>query len=77
MAAAYAVSVPGDRRIYRDLGLVESTALTLLMEASSLDGVLPRAGDTVTWNDTDYTVRDVDTLAPDGDPILHTLVVSV
>lgn len=66
-----AIQVSGDPQRYAALGLVLSTSPTLFftptaynLRAFTPDFVVP--GDIVTWNDTDFTVKDVKPIAPDG-----------
>jgi hypothetical protein len=63
-----AVRGRGDPDRYAALGLVESTAPTLVFIPTTY-GELPAPGDTTTWPATggsDYTVRDVTPFSPDG-----------
>lgn len=72
----YAIEVAGDPDTYKALSLVRSSAPALFFMPDTY-GSLPNVGDTVTWNSTAYTVRDVSPLAPDGTAIGATIVVSV
>lgn len=77
-----AIQVRGNGARYRELGLVLSTMPTLLftpsaypLRANTDEFVLP--GDTVSWNNIDYTVKDVDPVAPDGFVIVARIIVAV
>jgi hypothetical protein len=73
--AGSAVEVGGDPNVYAALELVQSEAPTLLFSSSTY-GALPALGASVTWGGAVYTVRSVDTVAPDGVAILATIVVA-
>lgn len=65
------VQVKGDPERYRALGLIESAAPTFLFTPDeyglrSFTEDFVQVGDQVTWNDRVFTVRDVQTIAPDG-----------
>jgi len=60
-----AVRTTGNAIKYRELGLIESEAPTLLFVPDTY-GETPQPGDTVIWNSLEYTAADVDPLAPDG-----------
>jgi len=70
-----AIQVKGDPRRYRALSLVMTEALTLLF-APTTYGETPAPGDAVTWASVVYTVRDVETNAPDGVTITARVIVS-
>lgn len=70
-----AIRTPGDPILYRELGLVEAEAPTLLWVPATY-GDTPEPGDTVTWNGLGYTVRHVDPLAPDGVVIQARVVIA-
>jgi hypothetical protein len=76
-----AIQVRGNAARYRELGLVLSTMPTLLttpsaypLRANTDEFVLP--GDTVSWNNITYTVKDVDAVAPDGFVIVARIIVA-
>lgn len=60
-----AMQVRPNYRRYKALGLALETVLTLFFVPTTY-GDVPLPGDTVVWGSTTYTVRDVETLAPDG-----------
>jgi hypothetical protein len=60
---------------YQALGLVLTDAITLLFTAEEY-GDHPEVGSTVEWASQTYTVRSVETLAPDGVTILSYLTCS-
>jgi len=75
-----AIQVRGDPRRYQALGLVLDTMPTLLfsptiygLRANGSEFVQP--GDRVSWANKDYTVKDVDPVAPDGVVIIARIVV--
>lgn len=70
-----AVRVRGNPIVYQRLGLVESEAPTLLF-APRTYGDTPAPGDSITWGQIQYTVRDVNPLAPDGVTIQAHLVIA-
>lgn len=77
-----AIQVRGDPRRYKALGLVLSTMPTLFFTptdyallANGTEFVQP--GDTVQWASKEYTVRDVDPIAPDGNVIAARIVIGV
>lgn len=55
------------------LGLVDNKTVTLLVAASGLT-ITPSTGMVMSWAGVDYSIDNVDTLAPDGTPILYTIV---
>ena len=57
--------VRGDQKRYKALGLVETAVRTLFFVPVAY-GEVPRPGDSVTWANKGYTVRDVVEIAPDG-----------
>jgi hypothetical protein len=69
-----AIQVKGDPQRYQAMGLILATMPTLLFTPTSY-GQVPKPGDAVTWSGVDYTVRDVDPLAPDGVVILARVVI--
>lgn len=60
---------------YQALGLVQSEAPTLFFVPDTY-GEIPPLGATVTWGGIDYTVKDVDPLAPAGVAIAASIVVA-
>lgn len=70
-----AVRVEGNPITYQRLGLVESEAPTLCFSPRTY-GETPAPGDKITWGQVQYTVRDVNPLAPDGVTILAHLVIA-
>lgn len=72
--AGVAMQVRGDAIRYRDLGLIEAEAPTLMWVPDTY-GDTPQPGDTLTWNSLGYTVADVYRLAPDGVTISTRLIV--
>jgi hypothetical protein len=73
--AGTAISVKGDREQYRDLGLVEAKALTLLFRPATF-GEKPPLGSCVTWAGVEYNVNDVLPLAPAGETLIARVIVS-
>lgn len=71
-----AVEIPGDPNTYQALSLVQSNPVTLLLAASGLT-ITPAPGMSFTWAGTAYTVRLVSPLAPDGTPVIYTVVGAV
>lgn len=71
-----AIRVPGDPKRYAALGLVESDAPTLQFVPTTY-GNTPEPGDTVTWANETYTVRDVEPVAPDGVTILARVIIEL
>lgn len=71
-----AVKVRGDVARYRELGLVLQTMPTLFFTPNTY-GDTPQVGDTLEWPEVGdiYTVRDVETIAPDGVTIAARLVI--
>jgi hypothetical protein len=75
-----AIQVRGNPARYGALGLTQSTHPTLLFTPTSYNlkaftTAFVQPGDVVAWNDEDYTVRDVDPVAPDGFVILARIIV--
>lgn len=67
----------GDPETYRNLGLIQSQAPTLLFVPTTY-GQVPQPGDTAPWpagGDT-FTVRDVRVIAPDGVVIAAYVVIA-
>lgn len=73
--AGSAVEIPGDPDTYAALELVLLQARTLLFSASTY-AALPALGASVTWGSAVFTVRSVDSVAPDGNAIISTIVVA-
>ena len=65
---------PGRPKRYAELGLVESDAPTLFFVPDTY-GDVPEPGDFVEWVNENYTVRDVEPVAPDGVVICARLIV--
>lgn len=72
--AGAAMRVRGRPHVYRELGLVESKAPTLLFVPATY-GETPEPGDRVEWQSLDYTVRDVEPVGPDGVTILARVII--
>jgi len=70
-----AMQVKGDPEVYRTLALIESEAPTLFYAPGTYGDDAPGVGWTVTWADVQYTVRSVETLAPDGVVITARIVI--
>ncbi len=75
-----AIQVRGREIRYKELGLSLSACPTLLFTPTSYplyshttEFVLP--GDTVVWNELTFTVKDVETVAPDGYVIVARIIV--
>lgn len=60
---------------FRALGLVVEDARRLLFAPTTIGGQ-PKVGDTVTWSGDLLTVRDVETVSPDGTTLLAYVTVS-
>lgn len=73
--AGQAVQVAGDPERYRDLGLIETEARTLLVAPTTF-GQVPAVGAAVTWGGVTWTVRWLEPVAPDGTAIVVEIVVS-
>lgn len=74
--AGRAMKTRGNPIRYRALGLIESEAPTLLWVPTTYNqGDEPQPGDLVTWNGLEYTVRDVDITAPDGEIIYAKIII--
>lgn len=65
-----AIQTTGDPDRFAALNLVLTNPVTLLVAASGL-AVTPAPGMTFTWAGINYTVKDVETTAPDGVAILY------
>jgi hypothetical protein len=74
--AGAAMRVRGNPTIYKDLGLVESAAPTLLWSAETY-GDRAQLGDELTWAGATVRVKSIDETDPDGaGPIVSRLVVA-
>ena len=72
-AIGRAVQVDGDPDRFAALNLVLSNPVTLLIAARGLS-VTPRPGMSMTWANVTYTIKDVETVGPDGTPILYAVI---
>ena len=72
--AGYAIHTRGNPEVYRDLGLIEAEAPTLLFAATTF-GEMPGLGHIVTWASDVYTVKQVQPLMPDGTVITTRVVI--
>ena len=72
--AGHAIHTRGNPETYRDLGLVEAEAPTLLFVPTTF-GEVPDLGYRVTWASVVYTVKQVQPLMPDGTVIMARVVV--
>lgn len=70
-----AIRVRGNPETYRNLGLIEADAPTLLFIPTTY-GELPEPGYTVTWANVEYTVKDVSMIGPDGVAIGAKIVIA-
>lgn len=68
-----AVQVPGDPDRMAALSLVLVNPVTLLVAASGLS-IVPQPGGTFTWAGKTYTIKFCEPVAPDGTPIIYTVV---
>jgi hypothetical protein len=73
--AGHAAQVRSDPKRYAELGLLMTQTITLLF-APTVFGRRPDPGYTVRWAGQDWTVRDVEVVAPDGNAIVCRVVVS-
>lgn len=71
-----AVQIDSDPDRFAALGLVLVNPVTLLVAASGLT-VTPAPNMPMTWASKTYTIRDVDAVAPSGDPIVYAVIGSV
>lgn len=74
--AGQAVRVAGDPKVYEQLSLVEENAPTLLFVPTTFGDAVD-LGATVTWGSTEYTVRQANPIAPDGNNIAWRVVAEV
>lgn len=72
-ASGKAVQIPDNPLRFQALGLTTANAITLLIAASGLS-ITPVPGDVFGWSGTFYTAKDCEAVAPDGVPILWTVV---
>lgn len=75
-ALGKAVQTANDLQQLVALSLVTEKTVTLLVAARGLT-VTPDRGEHFTWAGVDYTIREVETIAPDGTPILYRVVGAV
>ena len=73
--------VPGNPQRYAALGLKLDAMPTLLVTPSgyplrAYTDEFIKPGDTVVWNESVWTVKDVDPIAPDGTVVVAYVVVS-
>jgi uroporphyrinogen-III decarboxylase len=67
------VEIPGDPDVYQSLGLIESNPVTGIVAAWNL-GITPSFGTQFRWAGTVYTTKLATPVAPDGTPIIWTIV---
>lgn len=72
-ATGKAVQIEGDPDRWSSLGLTLSNPVTLMIAASGLS-VTPEVGMAIEWAGLAYAIRDVSSVAPDGVPILYTVI---
>lgn len=72
-ASSKAVQIQGDPDRFASLSLSMVNAVTLMVAASGL-AVVPTAGMAMEFAGVTYTVKDVDPVAPDGTPIIYTVI---
>jgi hypothetical protein len=68
-----AIEIPGDPDVYQALSLITSNPVTLIVAAWDL-GVAPSFGVAFRWAGTVYTVKLATPVAPDGTPIIWTII---
>jgi len=68
-----ALQIEDDPATMAALQLTTSNPVTLLVAASGL-GIVPAAGMQFDWAGTRYVAKSVEALAPDGTPILFTVI---
>jgi hypothetical protein len=71
-----AVQIESDPQRLAARNLVLTDPLTLLVAAAGLS-VVPTPGMTEGWAGVERTIKDVETVAPDGTPILYVIVAAV
>jgi hypothetical protein len=72
-SSSVAIGVKSNWQKFQAMGLSISTPQTLKVAASGMT-FDPLPGDTFVWNGFVYAVVNVETLAPDGTPILYTVI---
>ncbi len=72
-ATGRAVQIDSDPDRFRALGLTLANSVTLLIAALNLS-VTPRPGMYITWAGITYSIKDVEAVAPDGVPIMYTVI---
>lgn len=72
-ATSKAVQIEDDPLTFQALDLKMVDAITLLVAASGLS-ITPVPGDVFGWAGVFYTVKSAEAVAPDGTPILWTLI---
>lgn len=70
-----AVQVPGDLDQYKALGLVSTSARTLVFVPDTV-GESPLEGDSIVWASDGYTVRSVDPTEPAGTTLAVRVVIN-
>jgi hypothetical protein len=75
-ATGKAVQTTNDLQQLVALSLVTETTVTLLVAARGLT-ITPDRGEHFTWAGVDYTIKQVEKIAPDGTPILYRVVGAV
>lgn len=71
--AGHGLQLPGNQERYRDLQLVSFMAITLLFAASTY-GEKPAIGSTFDFMGSTWTVKAIDPFAPDGTPVIFTVI---
>lgn len=69
----YAIESPGDPDVYTALGIIIQNPVTLKVAALGL-GVTLSPGVQFSWGGVRYAIKRATPLAPDGDPIMWTIV---
>ncbi len=72
-ATGKAVQLANNPQKFIALSLTIENAITLLVAASGLS-ITPIPGDVFGWSGVFYTAKSVESTAPDGTPILYTIV---
>lgn len=72
-ATGKAVQVPDNPMRFQALSLTTQDAITLIIAASGL-GITPVPGDVFGWNGLFYTAKDCEAVAPDGTPVIWTVI---
>lgn len=73
VATGRAVQIESDPDRFAALKLVLTNPVTLMIAAAGLS-VTPAPGMQMTWAGTTYAIKDVDPIAPDGTPIIYTVI---